>query len=155
MSKEVAVTKKQKALILGESSQTEISVAQRKASQIEVGLAAKRFPPIMNRDGTPVLNRDGSQKYASEKGWTIKVNTKTKELCGFSCSDIDKVEDILLSDWILSVRKKTVRMCNNFTHGLNALFVDEYEIFKKQVDAVIEKSWRNFESEMKDLEVVR
>jgi hypothetical protein len=154
MSKELALTKKQKALILGEASQAEISIAQRRASQIEVGLAARKFPAIMNRDGTPVLNKDGSQKYASEKGWTLKINTKTKELCGFSCREIDKVEDILLSDWILSVRKKTVRMCNNFTKGLTVLFVDEYENFKKRVDAVIYRSWHNFQQEMKELESV-
>lgn len=154
MSKEVAISKKDKALALSNASTAEIAIAQRKSLQIEIGLAVRKFPAIMNRDGTPVLNEDGSQKYASEKGWTIKVNNKTKDLCGFSCSDIDKVEDVLLSDWILSVRKKTVRMCNNFTKGLTVLFVDEYENFKKRVDDVIEKSWRDFQAEMRELENV-
>lgn len=155
MSKEIAVTKKQKNIALSTATQSEIAIAQRKSSQVEIGLAARKFPAIMNRDGTPVLNKDGSQKYASEKGWTLKVNIKTKELCGFSCKEIDQVEDVLLSDWILSIRKKTVRMCNNFTKGLKVLFVDEYENFKRRVDDVIEHSWRNFQQEMKDLEVTQ
>ena len=152
MSKALALTSKQKALVLSGLSTADLSIAQRRASQIEIGLTVRKFPPIFNRDGTPVFDKDGKQKCANEKGWTIKVNVKTKDLCGFSCSDIDQVKDTLLSDWILSVRKKTTRMCENFTTGKDMLFVDDYENFKKRVDDAIENQWKNFQSEIKEME---
>jgi hypothetical protein len=51
-------------------------------------------------------------------------------------------------------RKKTVLMCGRFCSGLEFLYEDEYENFKKRVDDAIEMSWRNFESEMKFMENV-
>lgn len=151
MSKEIAISKKDKALAIKASSATEIAIAQRKAAQIELGQAIKKFPPLMNRDGTPVLDKQGNQKYASEKGWTLKINSKTKELCSFSCDEINKAQDVLLSDWILSVRKKVTKMCIDFCSKVEVLFIDDYEKFKKRVDEVIEFSWRSYQAEILEM----
>jgi hypothetical protein len=155
MSKEIAISKKDKALAVKSMTTFELKAELRKSTAIDVGLAVKKFPRIINRDGTPVIDKKtGKQKYANDVGFQKKINVAIKKHIGYYCDEIDKSENYLLSDWVLATRTKVTMSCNMFCKGKEFIYVDDYENFKEKIDCDMQHYYNTFKSDLEQMEKI-
>ena len=92
MSKELALTKKQKALVVKSKSSFEIAVCEIKSVLKDLKTEIETAPVISLESG--------DFKQPDAMGWQMKISNKIIRVFGQSCRDIDNIQNVFYRTWL-------------------------------------------------------
>lgn len=144
MSKEIAISKKDKALAVKSMSSFELAVCERKAVLQDLKTEIETAPKI--------TLSNGESKEISAKGWQLKISNKIIECFGITCKDIDKIQDVFLSNTVRAIRLECTELWKRFKQAGDFSEL-AYNKLKKKADALIESAKRIHDRRMEELEV--
>lgn len=142
MSKDVAVSKKDKALAIKSMTSFELAVCERK-SVLQDLKAEIETAPIISLE-------NGETKKPDAKGWQMKISNKIIRVFGQSCKDIDQIENVFLSNVVRNIRLETTEIWRMFK---NASDYSEtaYNNLLLKADELIESAKEQYDNRMQRL----
>ena len=142
MSKVVAISKKDKALAVKSMTTFELAVCERKS--VLQGLKTEI-------ESAPVISlENGEFKQPDAKGWQLKISNKIIKVFGNSCKDIDKIENVFLSNTVRNIRLEMTELWKMFKDKSDFSEV-AYNNLLLKTDELIESAKEHFDNRMEKL----
>jgi hypothetical protein len=96
MSKEIAISNKDKELVVKSLPRHELAILERKASYHEQQDAVDNLPPYFDKKGNRVE--------PTKSGLMIRFNKLVKEQFQIGCDEIDKAKNVFMSNIVRALR---------------------------------------------------
>lgn len=142
MSKELVLTKKQKALVVKDMTTFELACCERKS--VLQGLKTEiETSPI-------IALENGDFKQPDAKGWQLKISNKIIMAFGKSCKDIDTIEDVFLSNAVRNIRLEMTEIWKMFKNKSD-FSETAYNNLLLKADELIESAKEHFDNRMEKL----
>ena len=142
MIKEVAVTKKQKALVIKDMTTFELACCERKS--VLQGLKTEI-------ETAPVISLENGQfKQPDAKGWQLKISNKIIKVFGNSCKDIDLIENVFLSNAVRNIRLEITELWKIYKNKSD-FSETAYNNLLLKADELIESAKEHFDNRMEKL----
>jgi hypothetical protein len=142
MSKVVAISKKDKALAVKSMTTFELAACERKAVLQDLKTEIENAPVISLENG--------EFKQPDAKGWQLKISNKIIKAFGNSCKDIDRIENVFLSNAVRNIRLEMTELWKMFKDKSD-FSETAYNNLLLKADELIESAKEHFDNRMEKL----
>jgi hypothetical protein len=142
MSKEIAISKKDKALAVKSMTTFELAVCERKSVLQDLKTQIETAPVISLENG--------EFKQPDAKGWQLKISNKIIRVFGNSCKDIDMIENVFLSNAVRNIRLEMTELWKMFKDKSD-FSETAYNNLLLKADELIESAKEHFDNRMEKL----
>jgi len=111
MSKELVLSKKDRALMIKGLPRYEISAIERKASYQEQRDAVDNLPPY--------FDKKGNREQPTKSGLMIRFNKLVKDQFEISCDEIDNAKDVFMCNIVRSLRDEFTAIIDEYVAAWN------------------------------------